>query len=256
MIKKRILGFLGLLIVGLAVFVFFVNHSLNQRFAKKYTVSNSEVAINRTEEALQNGKRLFRARGCADCHGTDLGGKKVIDALPAGVLFGTNLTKGKGGTGGQLKDEDIIRAIHNGVSRDGFPLKWMPSEEYTGLSAEELSDLTAYITSAASVDRETLPSSYGPITSLLLFNGELKLAAELIDHNKKPVKGIVPEVSKNYGEYIANTCKGCHGSDFSGGPIPGVPPSFPAASNITSDKEKGIGKYTEADFITAMTKGK
>ncbi|MCB1180017.1 MAG: c-type cytochrome, partial [Leptospiraceae bacterium] len=221
-----------------------------------YEIPESKVLVDTSEESIQNGKRLSLARGCADCHGENMGGKKVIDAPPAGVLFGSNLTRGKGGIGNELTDESIIKAIHNGVGRNGKALKWMPSEEYTGLSAEELSNLVAYIKSVPPVDNQTTPSGYGFITSILLWKGDIKLAAEVIDHSKIPTKGIVPEITKEYGEYLANTCKGCHGPGFSGGAIPGVPPDFPEAANITSDTENGIGKYKEEDFITAMTKGK
>lgn len=256
MIRKILFGVLILLVLVICFFGFAVSSKTNEMFSKKYLVPTSNVVVDRSEPSIQNGKRLFQARGCADCHGLDLAGIKVMESPVAGVLYGTNLTKGEGGVGNFYSDEEMIRAIHNGIKKDGNPLKWMPSEEYTNLSAEELSNLVAYITSAPPVDKVTEPSKYGPITSFLLWKGEMKLAAEVIDHSKLPIFGIVPEITKSYGEYLANTCKGCHGNGFSGGAIPGVPPEFPIPANITSDKENGIGKYTESDFIKAMTEGK
>lgn len=49
---------------------------------------------------------------------------------------------------------------------------------------------------------------------------------------------------------------GCHGPTLSGGPIPGAPPDWPPARNITPDEATGIGGWTEADFVRAMREGK
>lgn len=36
-------------------------------------------------------------------------------------------------------------------------------------------------------------------------------------------------------------CTGCHGAHFGGGAIPGAPPDWPAARNITPHPTAGIG---------------
>ena len=48
-------------------------------------------------------------------------------------------------------------------------------------------------------------------------------------------------------------CKGCHGPTLSGGPIPGTPPEWKPAANLTPT---GIGHYTEKDFFAALREGK
>jgi cytochrome c5 len=65
------------------------------------------------------------------------------------------------------------------------------------------------------------------------------------------------------GEYLtkAGDCIACHtntpkkGAVFAGGLPMHTPFGTIYSPNITSDKETGIGKWTEAQFITAMTKG-
>jgi cytochrome c553 len=47
-------------------------------------------------------------------------------------------------------------------------------------------------------------------------------------------------------------CTGCHGERFSGGPIPGAPPDWKPAANLTPT---GLGHYTEADFVRALRDG-
>lgn len=51
-----------------------------------------------------------------------------------------------------------------------------------------------------------------------------------------PTKGFAekpPEAANiKFGEYLASSCKGCHGGNFEGGRIPGGDPSWPPAANI------------------------
>ena len=70
------------------------------------------------------------------------------------------------------------------------------------------------------------------------------------------------------GDYLVNgllTCGNCHspkgppaavaGKDFSGGLSWDEPPFKVTASNITQDKETGIGSWTDAQIKTALRKG-
>lgn len=70
------------------------------------------------------------------------------------------------------------------------------------------------------------------------------------------------------GDYLVNgllTCGNCHspkgppaavaGKDFSGGLTFDEPPFKVTASNITQDKETGIGSWTDAQIKTALRKG-
>jgi cytochrome c553 len=59
-----------------------------------------------------------------------------------------------------------------------------------------------------------------------------------------------------YGKYLAVTCTGCHGEGLSGGAIPGTPPDWPPAANLTPDEATGLGGWTEADFFRALREGK
>jgi mono/diheme cytochrome c family protein len=44
-------------------------------------------------------------------------------------------------------------------------------------------------------------------------------------------------------------CAGCHGERFGGGPIPGAPPSWKPAANLTPT---GLGHYSAEDFVRAL----
>lgn len=70
-----------------------------------------------------------------------------------------------------------------------------------------------------------------------------------------------PETQIKQGEYMFNAagCASCHTAD-DGAPLAGglrmeTPFGTFITPNITPDKETGIGKWDEDDFITAMTRG-
>jgi hypothetical protein len=52
-------------------------------------------------------------------------------------------------------------------------------------------------------------------------------------------------------------CIGCHGEHFSGGKIPGGPPDWPAAANLTPGEGSAMKRYASADqFIAMLRTGK
>lgn len=66
-----------------------------------------------------------------------------------------------------------------------------------------------------------------------------------------PEAGVTPE----YGEYLALSCKVCHGLTMSGGPIPGFPADWPAAPNLTWGAGSRLPAWDEADFIEFIRTG-
>jgi mono/diheme cytochrome c family protein len=216
---------------------------------------NEEFRGSGEMETLAWGEHIAVTRGCIDCHGKDLGGGVFADAMPVFRLWGSNLTAG--GVGKTYSDADWVRAIRHGVGPDGRSLLLMPSYEYYLLSDGDLSSLIAYIQSLPAVDRDLGENQVGPLGRVLFASGKLPLlAAELIDHDAPrpvaPPRGATVE----YGAYLAVGCTGCHGEGFSGGMIPGVPPEWPPAANITPDPESGLGSWTREDFFRAMREGK
>src|SRR5215472_2011240 len=79
--------------------------------------------------------------------------------------------------------------------------------------------------------------------------------AASIDHSATHPASMAPAATVDYGRYIAQVggCTGCHGAGLSGGPIPGAPPGFPPAQNLTPT---GIGHWSDADIVRALRVGK
>lgn len=228
----------------------------NSRLGKTYDVRVASVVIPSDPEAIARGRHLAHSRGCADCHGADMGGAKVIDDPAMGRIHGPNLTRGRDGLPSSYSDDDYVRAIRHGVAQNGRGLFLMPAEEYATFSDGDLRSLVAYLKSLPAVDRERGPVALGPIARMLTATGKIKLAAERIDHaNVKPAT-IPPGVTPAYGSYVAASCTGCHGPNFSGGKIAVGPPDWPPASNLTTHPSAAIAPWSEADFIHAMRTSK
>lgn len=227
------------------------------RMRADYEVSVDTLTVDADSAALARGRHVARTRGCRDCHGNDFGGATIIDDPMMGTLAGSNLTSGQGGIGDEYAKNDWIRAIRHGVGPDGRPLIFMPSYEYASMGRKDLAELIAYLERLEPVDRPKGPLEVGPIGRLLYVSGNLPqlLSAEIVDHGR-PIPTAPPADSTvTYGEYLAHGCTGCHGEDFTGGPIPGAPPSWPPATNLTLHPEDGIGHYGKEEFIRAVRTG-
>jgi cytochrome c553 len=101
-----------------------------------------------------------------------------------------------------------------------------------------------------------MPNRVGPVGRGLYVKGDVALVpAELIDHTAAHPAVVLPGVTVEYGRYlvVGGGCGGCHGPGLSAGHVPGTPPDWKPAANITPE---GIGHYTEADLFRALREGK
>lgn len=221
------------------------------RMARKYSVPDHPLTPRTDSAGLALGARLVKIRSCAECHGANLGGTVMIDNPMIGRLTTPNLTLG--GRGKELEPRDWERAVRHAVRRDGSPLRVMPAHELTTMADDELAAIVGYIRSLPPV-AQALPSvRVGPVIRAMFLAGQVELLpAELIDHTKSHVAHVEAEPTAKYGEYLAIGCMGCHGPTLSGGKIPGAPPEWKPAANITPE---GIGRYSEDDFIRILRTG-
>jgi cytochrome c553 len=222
------------------------------RMRRTWQVEASVPPVPADAAAIARGEHLATIRGCRGCHAPDMGGATFIDSPPFAKLSGTNLTPGKGGV--RLSDEALVRAIRHGVGSGGRSLLFMPSQEFAALSESDMGDLLAYLHSLSPVDRELPPNQVGPLGRLLFLAGKVPLLpAEVVDHATRPAQP-QPGPTAAYGEYLAAACKGCHGPGLSGGHIPGTPPNWPDAANLTLDPT-GLAAWSEVDLRRALREG-
>ena len=243
-IGRIVVGLLALIVVAVGV----IYGITERRFRTTFTVPEHTLSVSTDSAAIARGERLATVRGCVECHGAGLVGATVIDQPIIGRFVGSNLTLG--GRGADMTPLDWERAVRHGVRRDGKPLLFMPSNEFNSLTDEDLSAIITYARSVAPV-RQPAPTTYaGPMLRALYAVGQVKLVpAEVVKHDRQHDASIVAEPTAAFGKYLANGCVGCHGDGLSGGKIPGAPPEWGPAANITPT---GIGKWSEADFARAL----
>jgi cytochrome c553 len=252
LIKTLVLGVIAVVVLLLAV-VYGVSEV---RLRKTYDVAAATgLQVTRDPAQIARGKHLATAVAkCTDCHTADLGGKKFIDGGPLGTIYASNLTGGRGGALARYTDAQLEAAIRHGIRPDGRGIMIMPSDEYQGLSNEDVSAIIAYLRSLPPVDREQGRSYLGPLGRALYAAGKLPaIPAERMDHTLAAKVAPPAGPTRAYGQYLVNVggCRGCHGPNLVGGPSaePGAPP----AANITPAGP--IGQWSEADFIRAIRTG-
>jgi mono/diheme cytochrome c family protein len=238
--------------VGLVLVIGAAGYGLSEaRMARKFSVPDHPLALRSDSAGLALGARLVKVRGCVDCHGANLGGTVMFDDPAIGRLAAPNLTMG--GRGAELEPRDWERAVRHAVRRDGSPLRVMPAQELTTMADDELASIVSYIRTVPPVTNPLPTSRVGPLIRGLFLAGQVQLLpAEQIDHTRAHVAHVEPEPTAKYGEYLAIGCTGCHGPGLSGGKIPGTPPEWKPAANITP---AGIGRYSEDDFIRVLRTG-
>ena len=126
------------------------------------------------------GEYLFHLAGGCGCHtdykhkGALLAGGRAIKT-PFGTMFGTNITPDPETGLGEWSEEDFIRAMTQGVRKDGqdlFPV--FPYTSFTRMSEADLKDLWAYLKTVPPVRQENRPHELLPPFGIRLTLGPWK----------------------------------------------------------------------------------
>ena len=249
---KRI-GIALLFLVALAAAALFAGDQLaTKKMHRTVELQVQPVAYKDDAAAIERGRYLFASRGCVDCHGAKGNGNMFLDDGKGMRIAGPNISPGPGSVVKDYQPVDWVRAIRHGVNPQGRPLMIMPSEDYNRFTDEDLAALVAYI-------RHLPPAEGGgpvidlplPVRAMYGF-GLIHDAAARIDHTKPPEKPVPDAVTVQHGAYVANMCIGCHGARLAGGKVPGGPPDWPAAANLTPGEGTAMVRYPDAASFAAM----
>jgi mono/diheme cytochrome c family protein len=234
----------------------------------------SSRTFERTPQRLERGRYIATAlSGCSYCHtphswsapGTpDVenmeGAGEILpyEGLP-GKIVAPNLTPDPETGAGRWTDDQLARAIREGVGHDGralFPI--MPYVHYRKMSDEDVASVVVYLRS--------LPAVRNPLPPTEIIFPVKYLIRSVPEPVASPVNEQPASDPARRGEQLINLagCADCHtpqvrgeavpGMEWAGGFALGGPWGTVAAANITPDPS-GISYYDEALFLEAMHTG-
>ena len=261
---RKILKWIGIVLgslIGLLVLAFITLYIIgsakwNRIRGNIYDISVETIPIPADQDSIARGEHIATIRLCRQCHTEDLSGQS--EAAPGMfTLTMPNLTSGVGGVGANNTDEDWVRAIRHGVGYDGRGLVLMPSGTWYYLSDKDLGALIAYLKSLPPNDNEMPKTDLGPLGRAMLTLGQLPPEivvphAISIDHDGPRPIAPEPDVTAEYGMYLARTCMLCHGSELNGQTISMGPEKYLALNLTMGGEMKG---WSEEDFITTIRTG-
>jgi len=263
---KKIFKILGILLIIVVLFAAGGFIYLQTAFPK--VSAAPDIKIEPTPERIERGKYLANSFAfCIDCHSSRDANKFSMPILPgtegkggddygegAGFVPASNITSDKETGIGSWTDGEIFRAITSGVNKDGkFLAPMMPYALFNKMDKEDLYSIVAYIRTLPAIKNQ-IPEKNLKFPVNLIFR---TIPADVTEYGKRP-DGL-DKIKQ--GEYLGYGCKFCHspsekgeilpGKEFAGGvefPMPDG--SIIRSSNITPDKETGIGTMTKEVFIS------
>lgn len=228
-----------------------------------------------TTQRLERGRYIFMGlSSCVHCHsplamlqrgfppvaGMTGAGQVFPEASLPGRIVVPNLTPDTETGSGNWTDDQLARAIREGIGHDGrtlFPA--MPYQNFREMSDEDVASVVVFLRSLPPIHHE-LPKT--EITFPVKY---------LINSLPQPVTARViapdPNDRVQWGKYLVRmaNCANCHtaraadgkpvpGMDFAGGTTIAIEGETTATANLTPDVS-GISYYDEALFIKALRTG-
>ncbi|NRF67442.1 c-type cytochrome [Aquincola sp. S2] len=250
---KITLGALASLLAAGAATVGFAHHRSQTLQARIVDVPRQAIALADDAATLNRGRYLYLSRGCADCHGANAGGRVFVDDAGSGLkLAGPNISPGADSPAARYRGEDWERALRHGVKPDGRPLMVMPSQDFARWTDADVAAVASYLRSVPAVQGGAALLQLPLPVRVLYGLGVIPDAAARIDHRLPPAQPVAEGVTVAHGQYVAQSCIGCHGPGLSGGSITGGPPDWPAAANLTPGSGSAMLRYASAEQFRAM----
>ena len=198
---------IGLVLIAAAILWGISSAKLNAR-----AQSRAEQLVPPTAAQLGDASRTAWTLGCFSCHGKDLRGSKVFDQPALGTIWAPNLTL----VAQHASDEQLARAIRQGIGTDGRSLFVMPSEAFQHLSNEEVAALVAEIRRLPPGGSMTPPNRYGPLGRVGLALGRFRTAPDLVAEYAVQEPVFAGEQAERGRQLAITRCSGCHGADLRG----------------------------------------
>ena len=230
-------------------------------------LSNAHAETGDTERVAK-GQYIFALAGGCACHtqpkGTPYAGGRAFP-IPLGTVYSTNITQDKETGLGNRTDQQIRDAIVKGLRPDGSRIMpVMPYEAYSGMAADDLAALIAYLRTLKPVRKATPQlKTWEPFLRSLA----VPLWLRFFGRFSQPIS-TAPKNGVGRGRYWVehvSLCGDCHtprnsigvskrslylaGANEKNGPLGQDVP------NITPDKETGIGEWKREDVAELLLTG-
>jgi len=219
---------------------------------RRIELAVAPVVVPTDPASVARGRYLFLSRGCTECHGVDGAGKDVINDGKGMLIHAPNITPAPGSPVASYRAVDWVRTIRHGIKPNGEPALVMPSEDYNRLTDIDVDALVAFLRALPPVSAPGATVHFPLFVRALYAVGLVKDAAEKIDHALPPAQPVAEAATAEHGAYVANACIGCHGASLAGGKIPGAPPDWPAAANLTPGAGGAMTVYADAQAFATM----
>lgn len=268
-ILAYILGALLLLVATAAAYIQFAPNPAYD------PPSIPDLTVKATPERVAEGHRIALML-CNDCHmGSDgkLSGKELKDVPPEfGVFFTQNITQDPENGIGNWSDGELYYFLRTGIRKDGRYAAIM--SQFPRVSDEDLFSIIAFLRSD---DPVVQPSSHVPPASKPALLGNL-LIKTVMRPQPFPDQPVPPPDTLDavaWGRYLADDlygCYDCHSANFATNnlSIPEKSKGFYGggnklldeegkaiySTNLTPNKEAGLGRYTEAQFVEMLKYGR
>jgi mono/diheme cytochrome c family protein len=254
-VKNGVLKWIGTIISGIVasllvlglVFGLIGFYELN----RKHDNPIADIQVEGTPEQIARGEQL--AHICISCHTSNdqfpLAGTDFLDKFagpPMGRLYAPNLTPS--GNIADWTDGEVIRAIREGIHKNGRSLLVMPSENYRHMSDEDVHAVVAFLRSQPATGEPTLEPGLSLLGALISKMFGFFEAQEPVADVTAPLPGTL-----EYGKYMLDVlgCQSCHGEQLQGKPDTGQP-GPPPGPNLTLI----VPQWTEEQFMDYFNYGR
>jgi cytochrome c553 len=172
-----------------------------------------------TAAQIADAPRQLHVLGCVECHGDGLRGTLMFDEPNIARVYAPNLTL----IAAQETDQQLARAIRQGIGSDGRSLVIMPSATFSRLTDSEVAALIRAIHALPRGGLEVPRREIGVLGRFGLAIGQFHTAPESLAQYAQRLPIDVGPQFANGRHLVAIKCAECHGPDLTGSEVePGV----------------------------------
>jgi mono/diheme cytochrome c family protein len=274
---KKFLKILGIIVGVIILLIVIAGLTINIKGIPTYDTQEIKLKVEMDSASIANGEKLTTLV-CINCHRgkntTVLEGNKIEDLDPSfGKAWAPNITNHPEQGLGRYTDGEIAFLLRTGIKKNGqYSPPWMP--KFPNMADEEIEDIIAFLRSdhpSLQASETVQPPAEPSFLTKFLCNVEFKPFPMPEQSIERPAAN--DQIA--LGEYLANGvlhCYACHSADFKtnddyipmnsiglyggGNKLTDLDGNTILSVNITSDKNTGIGNWTEDEFVQAVKFGK